>query len=452
MRAAALGIAALALAGCAAVPRSAPPSRAAAAPVPLPPVKVFTRAQPQPPQRANADIARDFLDLHFQLEGGSPLPVFTRFEMPITLRVTGHPLPGFTRDLAALLARLEREAGIPIRRTASPGASITVELVPRREIRRALPNAACFVVPNAASLAEYRRARRHPRSSWPLLRERKQLAIFLPNDASLQEARDCLHEELAQAIGPLNDLYRLPDSVFNDDNIHVVLTGFDMLVLRATYAPELHTGMTRDQVAARLPAILARLNPAGERRQAQFLPETAPAWADAFERALGAKSALRERSRAAVQAAAIARDLGWQDHRRAHSHFLLGRMLQFQDPALALRHFQSALAFLGTGPETAMHRARVSVPLAAYAIAHGDGATALTLLEPAARLAEAHENAALLATLLMLKAEALALEGEAVAARRVRLDSLGWARYGFGPDWAVEARVREIASLRPPSR
>ena len=51
--------------------------------------------------------------------------------------------------------------------------------------------------------------------------------------------RDCLHEELAQALGPLNDLYRLPNTVFNDDNFHSVLTGFDMTILRATYAPGL---------------------------------------------------------------------------------------------------------------------------------------------------------------------------------------------------------------------
>ncbi len=44
--------------------------------------------------------------------------------------------------------------------------------------------------------------------------------------------RDCLHEELAQALGPLNDLYRLSNSVFNDDNFHSVLTGFDMEMLR----------------------------------------------------------------------------------------------------------------------------------------------------------------------------------------------------------------------------
>ena len=46
-------------------------------------------------------------------------------------------------------------------------------------------------------------------------------------------------------------------------------------------------------------------------------------------------------------------------------------------------------------------------------------------------------------------AEALEIEGRGIEARRVRLDSIGWARYGFGPDWAVRAKLREIASLNP---
>jgi hypothetical protein len=29
------------------------------------------------------------------------------------------------------------------------------------------------------------------------------------------------------------------------------------------------------------------------------------------------------------------------------------------------------------------------------------------------------------------------------------MDSLGWARYGFGSDWAVRAKLREISSLNP---
>ena len=60
------------------------------------------------------------------------------------------------------------------------------------------------------------------------------------------------HEELAQALGPLNDLYRLSDSVFNDDNFQSVLTSFDMDILRMTYSPSLSSGMSREEVAARL--------------------------------------------------------------------------------------------------------------------------------------------------------------------------------------------------------
>jgi hypothetical protein len=64
-------------------------------------------------------------------------------------------------------------------------------------------------------------------------------------------------------------------------------------------------------------------------------------------------------------------------------------------------------------------------------------------------VARRHRNAALLSTLLMLRAEALALEGRMGEARAARLDSLGWARYGFGADWAVRAKLREIAALSP---
>lgn len=451
LKAAAGVLAALALAACAApAARVEAPTRAAAAPLALPPVKVFTTPRPQAPQRSNADIARDFLDLHFQLEGGSPLPQFTRFETPITLRVTGDPAPGFSRELNALLARLRAEAGISIRRVTGGEASITVQMVSRNEIRRALPKAACFVVPNVSSLAEYRRNRRSPRTNWALLRERDRLAVFLPNDTSPQEVRDCLHEELAQAIGPLNDLYRLPDSIFNDDNMHAVLTGFDMLILRATYAPELRTGMTRAQVAARLPAILSRLNPRGNSVAAWPLPATPRAWSAAYEQALGPQAALRERLRDANKAAEIARDLGWSDHRRAISHYTLGRMLHIREPELALQHFLTAQTYLQAQPGTGIHQAKLAVQLAAYDVATGDGAAALARLKPAAAAAAAHENAALLSTLLMLQAEALELQGKTVEARRVRLDSLGWARYGFGPDWVVEARLEEVAALRPP--
>ena len=57
------------------------------------------------------------------------------------------------------------------------------------------------------------------------------------------------------------------------------------------------------------------------------------------------------------------------------------------------------------------------------------------------------ENAALLATLLMIRSESFAALGRADEARAARLDSLGWARYGFGSDAQVRARMSDIAGL-----
>ena len=82
-------------------------------------------------------------------------------------------------------------------------------------------------------------------------------------------------------------------------------------------------------------------------------------------------------------------------------------------------------------------------------MARGQGDAALALIAPHLDTAARHENAALLATLQLLRAEALDLTGRSVEAQAVRLDSLGWARYGFGADWAVRAKQREISSLSP---
>ena len=323
----------LMLAACAPGDRGDVPSRAAnEVRRSLPAMKTFTTAHPTPATHSNRDIQRDFLDLSFMLESGRALKTFTRFETPISVRVTGNPPQTLGPDLDRLITRLRKEAGIDIRRTSDASANITIEAVSRRQIRRHLPKAACFVVPNITRLSDYRATRNNRATNWSLLESRNRIAIFLPNDASPQEARDCLHEELAQAIGPLNDLYRLPNSVFNDDNVHTVLTGFDMLILRAYYAPELRTGMTKDQVAARLPAILARLNPAGERRAPQFLPRTPRAWIDAIQTALGPGKRPALRLSSAQAALRIATTSGWSDHRRAFSHFALGRLTQGINP------------------------------------------------------------------------------------------------------------------------
>lgn len=418
----------------------------------LPTMKTFSDRAPLPPTRSNAEIAVDFLDLSFRMENGAELPVLTRFDEPVGVLVTGKAPPSLGPDLAALLARLRREAGIDIRRVQQGPAQITIEVLPRARLQGLVPQAACFVAPRVSSWAEYRRFRKSAKVNWATLTSRDKVAIFIPGDVAPQEVRDCLHEELAQALGPINDLYRLKDSVFNDDNFHTILTGFDMLILRAYYAPELRNGMTRAEVAARLPALLSRLNPAGRRAAGPVPQLTSRPWIEAIETALGPSTTSSRRREAAERAVTIAIDEGWRDNRLAFSLFALGRLSLPVDGEKALSAFLQAAQIYRTDPDTRIQSAHVAMHMAAFALSTGQNGVALSIVNDNLAPVMRAQNASLLATLLMIKAEALEGLGRPSEARAVRLDSLGWARYGFGSDRDVRARLDEIAALSPKGR
>lgn len=387
------------------------------------------------PPASGSGVLRDFMDLTFALESGRSLETFSRFEGPVSIAMTGKVPAGAAHDLEALVGRLRDEAGIDISATTGP-ATITVEFASRSDLRRLAPSAACFVVPNVGSLAEFRRKRGSDAVDWALVTRRERAAIFIPADTSPQEVRDCLHEELAQALGPLNDLYRLPDSVFNDDNFHSVLTGFDMEILRLTYSPGLSSGMTRDEVAARIGASPGALS-----------GDTPVDWTRAIETALGRKGSVASRKAAAERALSIARSSGWQDGRAAFSYFSVGRLTAGSEPARAIDAFSRAAAIYARQPGGEVQVAHVDMQLAAMALAGGLHEEAVRLADRAIPVVRRHENAALHATLMLIKAEALDHLGNPVAAAALRMDSAPYARYGFGPDEAVRARSRDIAAV-----
>jgi len=441
-------LAALALvfiAACAEIPDTPEPVT-----LTFPDMQRFAGASPGPATRRNSEMVLDFVDLAFRMESGRALPTFTRFEGPITVRVAGRLRPESRDDLSALLRRLRREARIDIRLTDGPEANIVIEAVPTRTLQRAAPNAACFVVPRVQSWAELRAARDTPMLNWATLRRREKAAIFIPSDVTSQEIRDCLHEELAQALGPLNDLYRLPDSVFNDDNIHAVLTGFDMLILRAYYAADLRSGMTEAEVAARLPGIFVRINPRGDRPGGRIPSTTSQAWVDAMTIALGDNAPKPRRRQAAARAVAIGQSLGWTGPREGFANYAYGRLQVGNNAALALAAFNTAGRAYRQTPVTNIHSANVALQLAAFTLIARDPEATIAITTPAIAIARQHENAALMALLMMFKAEALDLRGETEAGMALRLDSLGWALYGLGDRDDIIDRLNEIASLAPP--
>lgn len=387
-------------------------------------------------------LARDFMDLTFAMESGRGLDVFSRFDGPVTVALSGAVPPTAPRDLGALIGRLQREAGLEIAPATGGAATITVEFVSRSELRRLAPQAACFVVPNVSSLAEYRRLRGSDAVDWARVTHRTRAAIFIPSDAGPQEVRDCLHEELAQALGPLNDLYRLPDSVFNDDNFHSVLTGFDMDILRAYYSPALASGMTRAEVAARLPGVLG-----GGPTMGSTSAATPVAWTDSVETALGRQGSVGSRLHAAERALDLALRQGWQDGRLGFSHFAVARLSAGRDPERAIAEFARAAAIYSRQSGGEVQIAHIDMQLAAMALAGGLPEEAARLADRAIPVARRNENAALLATLMLIKAEAMERLGNAAAAAALRLDSQPWARYGFGPESVVKARMRDIAAV-----
>ncbi len=405
----------------------------------------FAGSSAMPAQRSNREIARDFLDLEFRMESGRALPSFTRFEGPIVIALRGDVPASAGPDLHRLINRFRNEAGLDVRPAAAgEAASITIEFVPRKQMTRVVPMAACFVVPRVQSFAEYKSSRNGPSVDWTTLTKREHVAIFVPSDTSPQEVRDCLHEEVAQALGPLNDLYHLPDSVFNDDNFNTVLTGFDMLILRLHYAPELRNGMNEAEAAKHVPGLLARLNPAGEGRAGQIKSIAPRTWVAAVEQAFGVRGAAKG---AADRMLSIAMAQGWNDGRLAFSYYAVGRAQVTSNPEAAVKAFAQAGRIYRAMPAGEVHAAHVDMQLAAIALSTGQPEQAIAFADRGLPVIKRAENAAMLATLMLIKSEALENLGQVAEARALRLDSLGWARYGFGSEAQVRARMSEISSL-----
>jgi len=123
-----------------------------------------------------------------------------------------------------------------------------------------------------------------------------------------------------------------------------------------------------------------------------------------------------------------------------------------RDAEASTAAFRQAQAIWQRLPGGSIRAAHVDMQLAAFALADGRFAEALALTDRAIPVVKRAENAALLATLLMMRSEANSALGRDDDARAARLDSLGWARYGFGTDAQVRARLSDIADLAAAGR
>ena len=80
---------------------------------------------------------------------------------------------------------------------------------------------------------------------------------ILPVDAGEFTFYDCAYEELLQALGAINDDRTVPWTMFNDEVQMGFFDIYDQYLLNILYDPRIRPGMTKDEVNALLPDVLA---------------------------------------------------------------------------------------------------------------------------------------------------------------------------------------------------
>lgn len=456
IRATFLLLAATILVGCETLPPDA--SRAPVKATPdVESVKFPARGQKRGVTRSNVTLAEDFIDLTFALESGQKLPGLLRYEGPVRVRLSSPSLYPYRRDLENLLARLRNEAGVNIRSTNDPSAAhIQIESVPTEEFQRAYPGAACFIVPGETNWKSYRSRSARRRARWSDQTTLGITGIFLPASSSPQDVRDCLHEEIGQALGPANDVYRLPDTVFNDDNFHSILTSFDMLMLRVLYSPEMHSGMPAAAASRRARLVLDRINPQGRGTGRQARSRESGEWKRQIETAMTRKNSPGRRLRAVNTAVQIASNMVPNDHRLAVALMTRGRLMSRNKPLAAAADFNTSYNMLRRQlGENNIRTAQAVLHLAIFSLKSENYDQAIKLTTQAIPVAKKGENAVLLSGLYAVQSEALLQTGNATRAQGSRINSLKWARYAFGDiDGAIARAQAEIEgySTAPASR
>ena len=245
---------------------------------PLPADPAFAAGVPVGHTRfSNTSLSELFTDLVFDTEWGETIPRLLRLDAPVSVHLTGPSSADYAQFVDGLLSQIAREAGVEISRGAPPH-NLVVRFVPGREWAPLSGNQ-CIIVFGTPTWASFLQDRQRY-SDWQAVApiELASRTVFIPDTNEPHEIRECLIEEIAQALGPTNDIYGLGPSIFNDDDAHVWPTRLDYLMLRVLYDPRMRSGIGRADARARALEILNRINPKGHRapslpphRQREFL-------------------------------------------------------------------------------------------------------------------------------------------------------------------------------------
>ena len=237
----------------------------------LPPVEGYKAALPVGTTAFdNNDLTKLFVQLTTRLESGRDLNGLQRFEGPVNVGITGDGANIYRPFLREFLADIRANTGIDIS-AGPPPHNLLIRMVPGEEM---LPGSQvqCFILSSQPTWDEF-----ETDPEWyneevvfhegPLT----SVGIFIPDTLEPYKVRECISEEVTQALGTSNDLYGLATTIFNDDDAHTWPTKLDYLMLKVLYDPRLKSGLGKLETFGIAGKILDEVNPAG--RGAPPLPK-----------------------------------------------------------------------------------------------------------------------------------------------------------------------------------
>jgi len=394
---------------------------------------------------SNVDHADNMIDLYYRTEWDDTRQGLAKWDKPVTVSLDSASLKDYGPFLSDYLDRLRTEGGIDIR-VASPGeGAISVVTAPADKMRRSFATAFCLVIPDHLSFDELIASLSKPdRIDWTLVEAIETARVFIPANASPYQVRACLMEEIAQALGPGNDLFYLANSIFNDDGAHVAPTSFDLLTLRVLYDPSLRPGMAMDEVRPIVRDLLDRMNPGGAGVPRGPSYHVAPEWKDTIlaSSAYGVPAATQMAM--AEEAVRLSRNFSSTDPRRGFSFERLGRAYLVRNltekAEFAFRRAIVAYELSVGDQDVRVASARVGLAIALNE--QGKNGPALTEIDLALPVLAAYDTEDRITRALKERHDAQTALGHQQEALQTALMGVDWALYTLGADYGELAKNR----------
>jgi hypothetical protein len=385
----------------------------------------------------NASLARLLAALSHEVEWGARRPNLVRYEGPVSVGMEGPGAARYGAFLDGFLNRLRVNSEIAIAR--GPGApNLHVRFIDGDRFDGLVRTAACVVAQGDVSWRDFS-SDPSGRGARALAEARRieQMTIFIPDNAPPYLVRNCLLEEIPQALGLANDLYGLGSSIFNDDAAHLWPTKLDYLMLRVLYAPEMATGLDRRETGTRALAVLNRINPAGI--GAPPLPllrqRSLGDWPELIQNVFSRAASEREARDYAEKALTIVEAYAPMSAQHCHTLVTAGRVLSRPEPQRALQLFDQArrVCEAAHGVSDVRH-ARIALESACALLRLDRFGEVIAVTEATWPVLAAHGQDERLAAIYTIQSEALAAAepGSPRAASVARL-AAEWNAYALGP-------------------